>query len=262
MLSEETLANVSAALLKAEEERVPIDPLSKTMPEVDVPDAYRIQRLVMNSKFESGAKLAGRKIGLTSKAMQNQLGVHTPDFGCLTDRMIVFDGDEVQAGSMIQPRVEAEVAFLLGRELKGPGVTPMSVMQATHAVFPALEIIDSRFKDWAIKLVDTVADNASSAFVVLSEGLRDARGVDLKQLGMNLWVNGELQGSSTGAAVMGHPANAVAWLVNKLGEFGESLAGGDVVMSGAISASVKVARGDVVLASFGGDLGTVATRFV
>jgi 2-keto-4-pentenoate hydratase len=251
----------AARLRQAEQSRSTLPPLTTTIPGITVADAYAIQLALIDMKKKAGAKVAGKKIGLTSQAMQRMLNVDQPDYGHILDNMIVQDGSEFPVKELIQPKIEPEIAFILDRDLKGPGVTPMQVLAAARFVVPALEIIDSRIEGWKIKLCDTIADNASSARVVLGGPPRRVDQLDLKLIGMVMEKNGQVVHTGAGAAILGHPANAVAWLANAIGEFGVALQAGEVVMPGAICAAVDVAAGDQLRASFDG-LGTVAVRFV
>ena len=260
-LTDAQIKEWAARLREAEKSRRAIPPLTATIPGITVADAYAIQLVLIDTKKKEGAKVVGKKIGLTSQAMQKMLNVNQPDYGHILDHMIVQDGSEFAVKELIQPKIEPEIAFILERDLKGPGVTPMQVLAATRFVVPALEIIDSRIEGWKIKLCDTIADNASSARVVLGSSPRRVEAFDLKLIGMAMEKNGELVQSGIGAAVLSHPANAVAWLANAIGEFGVTLQAGEIVMPGAISAAVDVAAGDLLRASFDG-LGTVSVRFV
>ena len=257
---DERLEGHAAALREAERTRVPIAPLTETDPGLTVADAYAIQTANIGRRVLAGQLVRGRKVGLSSKAMQDQLGVDEPDFGVLLHDMFVEDGDDVPSGALLQPRVEAEIAFALARDLAGPGVTASMALAAVAGVLPSLEIIDSRVKDWKIKLVDTIADNASSARVVLGGRLTPVAAVDLRLVGVALYRNGELAETGAGAAVLGNPVRCLAWLANKLAGFGARLAAGDVVIPGALHRAVPVAAGDVVRAEFA-HLGTVTTRF-
>lgn len=254
------LIEVAQRLREAERSRRPIEPLTATDPGLTVRDAYRVQQLNVAARKEAGALVKGRKVGLTSLAMQRQLGVDEPDFGALTDDMLVEEGDPIAVSGLIQPRVEAEIAFVMERELRGPGVTSADAARAVAGVVPALEIIDSRIADWKIKLVDTVADNASSARVVTAGRLTRLDGLDLRLLGMAVAVNGEIVATGAGAAVLGNPIRCVAWLANKLGTFGVSLREGDLVLAGALHAALPVRAGDAVQAQFA-ELGSVTTTF-
>ncbi len=251
----------AARLRQAEQNRSTLAPLTATIPGITAADAYAIQLALIDMKKKAGAKVVGKKIGLTSQAMQKMLNVDQPDYGHILDGMIVQDGSAFPIKELIQPKIEPEIAFILDRGLKGPGVTALHVLAATRFVVPALEIIDSRIEGWKIKLCDTIADNASSARVVLGGPPCRVDQVDLKLIGMVLEKNGEIVQTGAGAAVLGHPANAVAWLANAVGQFGVSLEAGEVIMPGAISAAADVTAGDWVRASFD-RLGMVSVRFV
>ncbi|MCL6593501.1 MAG: fumarylacetoacetate hydrolase family protein [Alicyclobacillus sp.] len=220
--------------------------------------AYRIQLVNVERRVAAGDAVVGQKIGLTSKPMQQLLGVGEPDFGHLFKSMSFRSGDVVDY-PLIQPKVEAELAFILKDDLAGPGVSVDDVLRATDYVIPAIEVIDSRVADWKIKLADTVADNASAGCFVLGDVSTDPRTVNLGTVGGVMRVNGEVVQTGAGAAVLGHPARAVAWLANKLGELGTPLRKGSVVLSGAISAAVPIQPGDCVSVSFG-RLGAVEMR--
>jgi len=259
-----TSAEISAAAQRlhlAEAQRSPIPPLVKDYAGLSVREAYQIQIAVIDLKVADGARVIGKKTGLTSKAMQQMLGVNEPDFGHLLDTMMIADGQTVSLSGLIQPKVEAEIAFMLASDLKGPGVTARQVLEATTSVTASLEIIDSRVADWKIALADTIADNASSGRVVLGKTRVPPDGMDLRLTGMVFEKNGEIMATGAGAAVLGHPANAVAWLANQLAEYGYSLKANEVILPGALSAAIPVATGDVVTATFD-RLGTVSAKFV
>jgi 2-keto-4-pentenoate hydratase len=260
-LTEAQIKEWAQRLRQAEQNRSTLAPLTATIPGITIADAYAIQLALIDAKKKDGAKIVGKKIGLTSQAMQRMLNVDQPDYGHILDGMIVQDGSEFPVRELIQPKIEPEIAFILERDLKGPGVTPMQVLAATRFVVPALEIIDSRIEGWKIKLCDTIADNASSARVVLGGPPRRVDQLDLRLIGMVMEKNGQIAHTGAGAAILGHPANAVAWLANAIGEFGVALQAGEIVMPGAICAAVDVAAGDYLRASFDG-LGTVSVRFV
>jgi 2-keto-4-pentenoate hydratase len=208
-----------------------------------------------------GRRIVGRKVGLTSIAMQKMFGVNEPDFGHLFDDMMLANGGECGIDSLLQPRVEPEIAFVLARELRGPGIGRQNVIEATDYVTPALEIIDSRIRDWKITLPDTIADNASSARVVLGERKTKPSALDLAAVAMTLQKNGAVVEQGLGAAVLGHPAEPLAWLANKLAEFGEAITAGSVIIPGALCRAVPVEVGDSIVASFEG-LGSISVRFV
>jgi len=189
------------------------------------------------------------------------LGVNEPDFGQLFDDMMLASGGECRVDSLMLPRVEPEIAFVLARELRGPGVTRQDVLAAADYVIPALEIIDTRIRDWKITLADTIADNASSARVVLGERKTQPFALDLAAVAMTLQKNGAVVEQGVGAAVLGHPAEPVAWLANKLAEFEQTLAAGSVVIPGALCRAIDVKTGDTIVASFE-KLGSVSVRFV
>src|SRR5690554_1523987 len=237
-----------------------IDPLTDRYPELTISDAYNIQRRLMQRRLDDGERIIGKKIGVTSQAVMNMLGVNQPDFGQLTDRMVVNQGDVVPMSEMIQPKAEGEIAFVLKHDLAGPGVTAADVLRTTEGVMACFEIVDSRIRDWKIKIQDTVADNASCGVFVLGDRLVDPRSLDLFTTGMVLEKNGEIVGTGAGAATMGSPAIAVAWLANTLGELGMKLNAGDVILSGALSAMVPVSAGDNLRMSLAG-IGGCSIRF-
>lgn len=248
-------------LLQAEETKMPIEPLTIAWPEIDIPTAYQIQLKVVERKCSQGHKVVGMKIGLTSRAMQQMLGVYEPDYGHILSNMVLLEGEPVHLSKLIQPKVEAEIAFVLREKLTGPGVTVADVLRASAGVMPALEIIDSRIKDWKIKIQDTIADNASSAAIILGGTLMPVEGLDLRLLGLVLEKDGEVFATGAGAAVLGHPAAAVAWLANAVARYGLSLEPGMVVLSGSFTQAVAVSPGSVIRASFD-RLGTVTARFI
>uniref|UniRef100_UPI003C7C2882 fumarylacetoacetate hydrolase family protein n=1 Tax=Pseudomonas veronii TaxID=76761 RepID=UPI003C7C2882 len=198
--------------------------------------------------------------GATSNPVQDFLGVSQPDFGMLTSGMVFADGDTLDLGQMIQPKAEAELAFVLKHDLKGPGITAMDVIRATDYVVPCFEVVDSRIRDWQIKIQDTVADNASCGVFVLGTTQGDPRRLDITLAGMVLEKNGEVFSTGVGAAVQGSPANAVAWLANTLGELGIPFKAGEVILSGSQSALVPVADGDELVCRVGG-LGSCRVKF-
>ena len=260
MAEAEVIQSVAKELRTAEEQRTPVAPVAGRFGDLSLSDAYAVQLANVELRLGTGDRVVGRKIGLTSLAMQTQLGVDQPDFGHLLASMAVPNGGAVTAGELIAPRIELEVAFLLGRGLEGPGVTVADVLAATEAVFPSLEIIDSRIADWKIGLVDTVADNASSGRFVMPSRLTPVRDLDLRLLGGVMEINGVLTSWSCGAAALGDPAACVAWLANALAPYGGRLEPGEIVLSGALDKSVPVKVGDVVRADFD-RLGSAGVRF-
>lgn len=247
-------------LANAESARVGISPLSEIDPSLTLNDAYSIQLKNIQRKVNEGHKIVGKKIGLTSKAMQTLLGVDEPDYGHLLDSMVVENGGRVDIDKVLQPKVEAEIAFVLKRDLKGPHVTVLDVLQATDYIVPALEIVDSRVQDWKINLTDTVADNASSGFYVLGGNPTKVTDIDLELVGMVFSKNGEIVNTGVGAAAIGNPAYCVAWLANRLADFDITLKTGEVILSGALSAAVNAEKGNSFTARFA-HLGQVSVQF-
>lgn len=248
-------------LYAALRERQPVEPLTLRHPEITIADAYAIQQRMLARRLAAGELVVGKKIGVTSKAVMDMLGVFQPDFGWLTDGMVFNEGQAVPAATLIQPKAEGEIAFVLKRALKGPGVTAAEVLAATEGVMACFEIVDSRIRDWKIRIQDTVADNASCGVFVLGDRLVDPRDVDLATCGMVLEKNGEIVATGAGAAALGHPAHAVAWLANTLGALGIALEAGEVVLSGSLAAMVPVQAGDDLRVTIGG-IGGCSVRFI
>ncbi len=255
-LDDATRADLADELYRALRDAEPVDPLTDRH-DLDVADAYAIQSRLIDRRLEDGASVVGHKIGLTSEGIQEQLGVDRPDYGRVLDSMFLPDG-AVPVADLILPRIEPEVGFLLGEELEPP-VDYLDVLAATEAVLPVLEVIDSRVRDWDIELEDTIADNASSALYVAGEAASDVAGRDLSLEGVKFRRNGEVVSSGVGEAVLGHPAKAVAWLANTLGERDARLEAGHVVLSGSVTPAVDLAPGDVFTAEFS-TIGTVTAR--
>ncbi len=235
--------------------KTPIAPLSEANPDLDVGGAYEIQSFWSDARIARGDRIVGRKIGLTSDVVQKQLGVSEPDYGALWQSN-VYDATggrvEIAAADFLQPRIEGEIAFLIGEDLTGGKVTPQDVLAATEACAIGVEIVDSRIADWRIKLVDTIADNASFGGVILGAWDRDLPKQDLAALAMQIHLNGALAGEGVGSAALGHPANSTAWLANKLYQFGVTLSRGDIVISGALSKMLPVKAGDEFVFSLSG----------
>ena len=242
-------------------DRKPVDPLTDREPGITIDDAYRIQLRMIQRRVDAGETVVGKKIGVTSQVVMDMLGVDQPDFGQLLSGMVVQAGEPIRVDTMIAPKAEAEVAFVLKSDLQGPGVTAADVLRATAFVMPCFEIVDSRIRDWKIKIQDTVADNASCGVLVLGGTRRDPREIDLALAGMVLEKNGEVISTSTGAAVQGSPVNAVAWLANTLGRLGIPLKAGEVILSGSQSPLVPIQAGDGFHCSVGG-LGSASVRFI
>ena len=236
-------------------------PLTSRHEGITVDDAYAIQQQLMKRRLAAGEKVIGKKIGVTSQAVMDMLGVGQPDFGWLTDAMVYNEGESIPMSRLIQPKAEGEIAFVLKKTLKGPGVSVADVLAATEGVMACFEIVDSRIENWKIKIQDTVADNASCGVFVLGDRLVNVRDVDLATCGMVLEKNGEIAATGAGAAALGHPANAVAWLANTLGAHGTALEAGEVVLSGSLAAMVPVKAGDSLRVAIGG-IGGCSVRFV
>src|SRR5258707_11717151 len=240
---------------------MPLPPLSQEYPTLTPAQAYAIQSAWLDLKLARGARIIGRKIGLTSRAMQELLGVNQPDYGFLLDSMSVSSGSTLSRADFLLPRIEPEIAFWLAKDLKGPGITIDAVLAATRGVSPALELVDSRIAKWQIKLSDTIADNASSARVIISEQIVPLDCLDLAAEAVTLTRNGVEVGSGNGAAVLGHPAEAVAWLANKLAEYGIVIAAGQLVLPGAMCAAASAHAEETYCATFS-HLGEVSICFV
>ncbi|MEP6587352.1 MAG: fumarylacetoacetate hydrolase family protein [Polaromonas sp.] len=233
-------------LFDALRQRRTLAPLTSRHAGISVDDAYRISLRFLARREAMGERVIGKKIGVTSKPVQDMLGVFQPDFGFLTDAMQFADGATVslkQAG-LIQPRAEGEIAFMLKSDLQGPGVTREDVLAATEWVAPCFEIVDSRIDDWKIKIQDTVADNASCGVFVVGTQHTDPRALDLAGASMQMWKNDAPAGAGLGAAVQGHPAEAVAWLANTLGAFGIPFKAGELILSGSLAPLVPAVAGD------------------
>ncbi|MGE0294482.1 MAG: 2-keto-4-pentenoate hydratase [Hyphomonadaceae bacterium] len=237
-----------------------LEPLRDVLEPTDIEGAYAIQSINVEYWKAEGRRVVGRKVGLTAEAVQKQLGVDRPDFGVLFADMAIADGGRLNAQKVIQPKAEAEVALIMARDLADPNATPESVGNAVECAVAAIEIVDSRIADWRITFADTVADNGSSAFFVLGKERKALAGLDLYTCGMALEVNGRVVSLGAGAACLGHPLNAAAWLARTLAERGEGLKRGDVVLTGALGPMVAIKPGDAVRAQIGG-LGSVSFDF-
>jgi len=259
-MEEESIAKAAETLLGAYASRLPVAPLTAVHPVLSAADAYAVQLAQVATWTANGAVVKGHKVGLTSAAMQRQLGVDQPDFGHLLDTMFLPEGTTADYGRLLQPKAEPEIAFVLDRPLRGPGVTVAEALAAVDFVLPALEIIDSRIADWKITLPDTIADNASSGAVVL--GSRPVRpdSVDLALTGCLLYRNGRIEGTGAGGAVLGSPVNALVWLANTLAPLGVTLEAGHVVLPGSVCAAIPFGPGDTVSAAFD-RMGSVSMTF-
>jgi 2-oxopent-4-enoate/cis-2-oxohex-4-enoate hydratase len=256
------IAELGDELHRALRTRTVVEPLTAREPEITIDDAYRISHRLLERRLADGERVIGKKIGVTSKVVQRALDVHQPDFGWLTDRMRYESGDELPIGrELIQPRAEGEIAFVLKRELRGPGITPADVVAATECVIPCFEVVDSRIRDWKIRIQDTVADNASSGLFALGREAVDARHVDFVHCGIVVEKNGEILSTGAGAAALGSPLICVAWLADAMGRFGVALEAGEVILSGSLVPLEPVRPGDHMRLSIGG-IGACEIRFV
>jgi 2-keto-4-pentenoate hydratase len=254
------LQSFANRLYAAYDTRVPIAPLRDELGEVPLETAYEIAAINTDRWLADGYRLVGRKIGLTAKSVQRQLGVDQPDYGMLFDRMAVLSGDEIAAHRLLQPKVEAEIAFVLARELRAARLTMADVIGAVDYALPALEIVDSRIAEWNIRILDTVADNASSGLFVLGERPVRLGDFDARLCGMTLYQNGESVSFGAGAAALGHPLNALLWLAQRMAVVGRPLGAGDIVLTGALGPMIAARPGDRFEARVSG-LGSVAVGF-
>ena len=260
MLTVEIRDELAADLAQAERSREPITPLTSAYPDIDVVDAYEIQLINIRQRVAEGARILGHKVGLSSLAMQQMMGVDEPDYGHLLDEMQVFEDTPVKAGRYLYPRVEVEVGFILGADLPGAGCTEDDVLAGTEALVPSIELIDTRITDWKIGLCDTIADNASSAGFVLGGARVSPHDVDVKAIDAVLTRNGEVVAEGRSDAVLGNPVTAVAWLARKVESFGVRLRKGDIVLPGSCTRAIDVRAGDEFVADFSG-LGPVRLSF-
>jgi len=260
MLSGQTRTALAADLAEAERMRVSMPPLTAAHPDIDVVDAYEIQLINIRRRVAEGAVVRGHKVGLSSKAMQQMMGVDEPDYGHLLADMEVFEGVPVPAADYLCPRVEVEVGFILADDLPGAGCTEDDVIAATAAFAPSIELIDTRISDWKIALCDTIADNASSAGFVLGKQRVSPKDVDITAIDAVLTRNGEVVAQGRSDAVLGNPVTAVARLARKVDSFGVRLRAGDIVLPGSCTRAIDVGPGDEFVADFTG-LGSVRLSF-
>jgi len=251
-MDSELIAHCGNELHTAMQERQTVAPLTDRHPDISIDDAYHISLQMLHRRMEAGENVIGKKIGVTSKAVQNMLNVHQPDFGYLTNTM-VFNDEMPISKLLIQPRAEGEIAFVLKKDLIGPGITNADVLAATEVVMPCFEVVDSRIEDWNIKIQDTVADNASCGLFALAEAAAvDPRKIDLATCGMVVSKNGSTISTGAGAAALGSPVNCVAWLANTLGRFDIGLKAGEVILSGSLVPLEPVVAGDTMSVRIGG----------
>ena len=260
MLSDADRQKAADILMNAEKTRQQATQLSATFPGITFEDAYAISTECAKRKMAAGARLIGHKVGLTSKAMQQSSQIDEPDYGYLFDNMMVSDGAKVQHENYCAPRVEVELAFILGKELKGPGVGLVDVLRATEYVIPAIEIVDARLIN-PRKIFDTISDNGAAAGIVVGGRPVGPMDVDLRWVGGIMMRNSEIEETGVAAGVLGHPAMGVAWLANKLGQHGVALEPGHLVLAGSFTRVIWAQKGDTVRADFGA-LGSISLQFV
>jgi 2-keto-4-pentenoate hydratase len=259
-LTQDVIEEISYQLDEAERKCEPIEPISQKYGDISYEDAYAIQRKTVEIKAASGAVIVGWKIGLTSKAMQEQSKINEPDYGTVFFNRVFREGHPVNMKPIVWPRIEAEIAFFLKDDLKGPGVTVATVLAATEGVMPAFEILDRRHKNY-LSIKDSISDNAGQAGVILGGKLTPLSSeIDLRLIGMIIEKNGEIVDTAAGAASLGNPAEAVAWLVNKLYEHGMTLRRGEFIMSGSLTKAINIEAGSFFRATFD-RLGTVSALF-
>lgn len=262
MLSEDKVREYGGELYEALRSRQAVEPITMREQNLSIDDAYHISEHMRQRREADGEQVIGKKIGITSTSVQSMLNVHQPDFGYLTDAMVYGLGDSIPISrELIQPRIEGEVAFLLKRDLTGPGVNNADVLCATELVLPCFEVVDSRIRDWNIKIQDTVADNASCGLFVLGDRAAPPSQVDFALCGLVLERNGEVVATGAGAAALGSPVNCVTWLANTLGRFGVALKAGEIVLSGSLVPLQPIAAGDTYGLEING-IGACSARFV
>lgn len=260
-MNEAEINACGAELFAAMRARRVVEPLSARHTGITVEDAYGISLAMLNARVREGERVVGKKIGVTSRPVQTMLDVYQPDFGYLTDAMFVPAGASVSISNLlIQPRAEAEIAFVMRSDLQGPGVTTAQVLAAVEFAMPCFEIVDSRIRDWKIRIEDTIADNASCGLVVLGTQAVDPRSIDLGSVGCVVEKNGEVISTGAGAAALGSPINSLVWLANTLGRFGVPLRAGEIVLSGSLVPLEPVQAGDVMRASID-RIGSLTVRF-
>ncbi|MBK3478371.1 2-oxo-hepta-3-ene-1,7-dioic acid hydratase [Pseudomonas sp. MF6751] len=259
MLSEIERQSAAVQLMHAEIERKPIAQLSKSFPHIEIEDAYQIQALWADFRIAKGARVIGHKIGLTSRAMQQASNMTEPDYGRILDDALYNDGACIDAAKFLKPRLEVELAFIMGEDLEGPGTRIHDVLRATEFVTPAMEIIDYR-TEVPRAITDTIADNAAFGAIVIGGRTIRPMDVDIRWIGATLSKNGIIEESGVSAAIMGHPAAGIAWLVNKLHAVGGKLEKGQIVLCGSFTRPVDISKGDVIHADFG-PLGAIGVSF-
>lgn len=260
MLTSKQITAIADELLTAQKTRIPVPLLTKRYPEMVVDDSYAVQRLWAQRTQESGRKLVGRKIGLTSKAMQDATGITEPDYGVIFDDMVLESGCQVEWERYTHPRIEVELAFVLGQDIHGPQATIFDVLDATKWVVPALEILDSHIEMEGRTIVDTISDNAAMGAMVIGGRPMRISDLDLRWVGAMLYRNQTIEETGVSGGVLGHPANGVAWLANKFAPHGDYLRAGEIILAGSFTRPLWVYKGDSILADYQ-QMGTVTCHF-
>ncbi|MFC9361245.1 2-keto-4-pentenoate hydratase [Rhodococcus sp. NPDC057014] len=260
MLSDAQRLSAAHLLRNAEQNRAPIDPLTTVFPGIDVVDAYEIALLNIRARLAAGETVYGHKVGLSSEVMQKMMGVDEPDYGHLLSSMVYAEGTPIDTAQFCYPRIEVEIGYVLGETLPGEGCTEADVLAATEYIVPSIELIDSRITDWKIGLADTIADNASSAGVILGAGRVEPARVDIGAISAVLYQGEDEIARGEASAVLGNPTKAVAWLARKVASFGVRLEAGHVILPGSCTRAVDARPGDVFRAEFS-DIGSVSVEF-
>lgn len=258
-MNDKTIKEIAMSIVKAEKEVKSIKKISETYENITLEDSYAIQKEVFNIKEENGEKIIGKKIGLTSKGIQEQIGVFEPDFSLITDKNILMPYDSLKMSELINPRLEPEIAFVLKEDLKGPIVSIWDVIRATEGIFPAFEIVDTRFQDYDFTIFDTISDSASYGRIIVGNKMTELEDVDIENIPLSIFKNNELVDTATSAEVMGNPINAVVWLANKMIEMGQYLRKGEVILSGSFTPVLEMEPGDFFEANFG-QVGKITLR--
>lgn len=258
-MNEEDISKLSKEILKAEKEKTPTNPLSERY-DLSIKDAYEIQLSLVERKKEEDKEIVGKKIGLTSKDIQETFRVHQPDYGHIFNNLVLEEDTPINTNELIQPKIETEIGFILGEDLEGPGITVGEVLKCTEGLIPTFEVIDSRFKSWNIEIQDTIADNASIGRVIIGSPLIEAQNIDLRTVGSIVRKNGDIVRTAAGGAVLGNPAQSVAWLANKLSEYNVELKSNEIILSGSLISPIEIGKGDILQASFGDGLGSIITH--
>lgn len=260
-MNDRRIAELAQELFNAMQTRSTVSPITEREQDFSIEDAYKVSLAFLQKRLDTGERVVGKKIGLTSKVVQDMLGVHQPDFGFLTESMMYQSGDEIPFDKeLIQAKSEGEIAFILDKDLNGPGVTAADVLAATAAVAPCFEIVDSRISDWKIKIQDTVADNASCGIFVIGDKVSPDN-IDFENCKMTIKNKDEVIAEGVGSAALGSPLNCVAWLANTLGEYGISLNKGDIILSGSLAAMIPCQNDDDMVMEIDG-IGRASYKFI